>query len=56
MKNLCNDCKFMKLKTTNYCIPYEYDEKGNVIYCQSYEAEKKNVISCIINFIKHESN
>lgn len=52
MNNLCNDCKLMKLKTTNYCTPYEYDEKGNVIRCQSYEPEKENVIKCFVNWIK----
>ena len=51
-KNLCDSCKFIKLKTTNYCIPYDYDERGNVIRCQSYEPEKFNIINCIINFIK----
>ncbi len=52
MDNICDNCKLMKLKTTNYCIPYDYDEKGNVIKCQSYEPIKENVINCIINFIK----
>jgi hypothetical protein len=46
----------MKLKTTNYCMPYDYDERGNVIKCQSYESESKNIIKNsvqnIINFIK----
>jgi hypothetical protein len=52
MKNLCDNCKLMKEKTTDYCTPYNYDEKGNVICCQSYEPYKENVIKCIINFIK----
>jgi len=59
MKNLCDTCKMMKLKTTNYCIPYEYDEQGNVIRCQSYDPENpfnKLNLKCIINFIKHEPN
>jgi len=51
MKNLCDDCRLMKLKTTNYCQPYDYDERGNVLYCKSYEPIK-NVINCVINWVK----
>jgi hypothetical protein len=56
MRNICDNCKFTKLKTTNYCTPYEYDERGNVIYCQSYEPIKRNIINCIVNFIKRNDN
>lgn len=52
MKNLCDNCRLMKLRTTDYCTPYDYDEQGNVIRCQSYEPYKENFIKCIINFIK----
>lgn len=52
MKNLCDNCKFMKLTTTNYCTPYNYDEKGNVIDCQTYKPENRNIIKCIVNFIR----
>jgi len=54
MENLCNDCRFMTLKTTNFCIPYDYDERGNVIKCQSYTSIKKNIIMNVINWIKNE--
>lgn len=52
MKNLCDNCRFLKLKSTNYCAPYGYDDKGNVIFCQSYFPERKNIIKCIISIIK----
>jgi len=56
MKNLCETCKYSKLQTTNYCSPYNYDEYGNVIYCQSWEPIKRNLIRCIINFVKGNDN
>jgi hypothetical protein len=56
MKNLCEDCKWSKLQTTNYCTPYEYDIFGNVLYCQSYEPEKRNLIKYIVNFVKGNDN
>ena len=52
MDNLCETCKFLKLQTTNYCLPYDYDEFGNVIRCQAYAPMKKNIIRQIIDFLK----
>lgn len=52
-KSLCETCKFMKLQTTNYCVPTEIDCLGNVIRCEAYK--KENIIRCFINFIKKEN-
>jgi hypothetical protein len=54
-KSLCNDCRLAKLKTTNNCLPYDYDEKGNVIRCQAYEPEGRHIINCIINFVRRKN-